>query len=431
MSSRGASRRITRRQVAVGAALAPLAASGLSLPAVHAQDKKEVRIASYTVNDTWDATVTEMIEAFNAQSTAAHASIEFRPGDQYWDKLQIEFAGGQAPDITLANSEWVGAAAARGMFVDLKPFYERDQIDQSDLWFDMTGDWGYEGGQYGALLYVAGQAMYVNTDLLEAAGEPMPAADWTWDDLLASAKRLTNEAEGQYGITIGPLPPPHWSCSFIQAAGGSVLNDARDECTLNTPEARAGLQWIVDLMLEHKVMPTMGMLEGQGNPFMTGKIAYFIGGTWEEASIRTAGFNWDFVPMPKHPTTGAVSVQLGSNAWSMLGSTGDQEATWEVLKYLGGPEGAQKVITLGIPGYNSVVEGPDFLKLHEPQDIMRVVEDYRNHGHDYYTTPDSEEWITAVANELGPMWIGEDTVENSTQRATDRVNDIFAQRGSI
>jgi hypothetical protein len=36
-----------------------------------------------------------------------------------------------------------------------------------------------------------------------------------------------------------------------------------------------------------------------------------------------------------------------------------------------------------------------------------------------------------VDQELTPMWTGEDTVENSTQRATDAVNEIFSRRGSM
>jgi multiple sugar transport system substrate-binding protein len=421
--------RLSRRQVTAGAAAAAAAgALGLGLPAVHAQDKKDVRIASYTVSETWDAKVDEMIAKFNEQSTLANASIEWRPGEQYWEKLQTEYAGGQAPDITLVNGEWIGAGAARGMFVDLNPLYERDQIDLSDLWYDMGKEWSWEGGLFGALLYAGGQAFYVNKGLLEAAGEAMPAEGWTWDDLLASAQKLTNADEGQWGLYIGPLNPPHWSCSFIHGAGGTVLNDARDECTLNTPEAQAGLQWLVDAMHTHGVMPTPGSIEGPENPFVAGKVAYFIGGTWEEATIRTTDLDWDFVRMPAHPGTGTISVQLGSNAWSMLSTTGDQEASWEVLKFLGGPEASAELMTLGVPGYSSVIESQEYLDLHAPQNIMAVIEDYREYGHDYYVTPDQAEWQTAIANEFGPMWSGEDSVENSTELATERVNEIFSRR---
>jgi multiple sugar transport system substrate-binding protein len=431
--SSSTSSRLNRRQLAIGAAVAPLAASGLlgATANVAAQDKKDVKIISYTVGEAWDAKVTSMIEEFNTTSTLANASIEFRPGDQYWEKLQTEYAGGQAPDITLVNAEWIGAGASRGMFVDLNPLNERDGVDLSDLWYDMEPEWGWEGGMYGALLYAGGQAFYVNKGLLEAAGESMPAADWTWDDLLASAQKLTDEAAGQFGLYIGPLNPPHWSCSFIHGAGGTVLNDARDECTLNTTEARTGLQWLVDAMQVHKVMPTPATFEGQDNPFLAGKIAYFIGGTWEEAGIRTTDIDWDFVPMPKNAATGITSVQLGSNAWSMLSTTSDEEASWEVMKFLGGPVASAALLTLGVPGFTSVIESQEYLDLHAPQNITAVVEDFRNFGHDYYTTPDAAEWLNAVANEFGPMWTGEDTVENSTQRATDAVNEIFSRRGSF
>lgn len=363
MKDRATTPRISRRKLTAGVAVSPLLVSGaigLAPTITRAQGKKDVRIASYIVGDAWDAKVNELFDTFNAQSTLANAVIEWRPGDQYWEKLQTEYAGGQAPDITLANSEWIGAGAARGMFVDLKPFLDRGDIPLDDLWFDMEPDWGYEGGMYGALLYAGGQAMYVNKGLLSAAGEAMPAKGWTWDDLLASAKKLTNEADGQWGLYIAGMNPPHWSCSFIQGAGGSVLNDARDECTLNTPEARAGLQWMVDTMHTHKVSPVPGALDGPENPFMAGKVAYMIGGTWEEAAIRTTELDWDFIRMPAHPETGLTSVQLGSNAWSMLSTADDQEAAWEVLAYLGGPVAAEALLTLGVPGFTSVIESPAY-----------------------------------------------------------------------
>ena len=68
--------------------------------------------------------------------------------------------------------------------------------------------------------------------------------------------------------------------------------------------------------------------------------------------------------------------------------------------------------------------------MHAPQDISIPVNDFAEYGHDYYGTEDAGEWWAAVTQELTPMWTGEDTVENSTQRATDAVNEIFSRRGS-
>ena len=62
--------RISRRGFAAGVAatlLALGAAAGLA-PAVYAQDKAEIRMATYTVSETWDAMIQEMIDAFNAKA---------------------------------------------------------------------------------------------------------------------------------------------------------------------------------------------------------------------------------------------------------------------------------------------------------------------------------------------------------------------------
>jgi multiple sugar transport system substrate-binding protein len=245
------------------------------------------------------------------------------------------------------------------------------------------------------------------------------------------AVKLTDASKKQYGMHISPIAPPYWSCAFIHGAGGTVLNDAREECMLNSAEAREALQWIVDLTTVHGVMPPFGSNEGQQNPFLTGKIAYYFGGTWNEAEVRSSDLEWDFLPMPAHPKTGMRSVQNGSNSWSILSTTSNEDAAWEVLKYIGGAEGARATMGAGIPGYTSVIESQEFLDLHKPQDITIPLTDFREVGHDYYATEDAAEWWAAVAQEFGPMWTGEDTVENSTQRATDAVNEIFSRRGSF
>ena len=96
--------------------------------------------------------------------------------------------------------DWIVPGAARGMFVDLTPYVERDGVDLSAYWYPHDLEWVWEGGLYGGLLYAGGQALYVNKDLLDAAGVAFPADDWTWDDLRAAALDLTNADENQFGV---------------------------------------------------------------------------------------------------------------------------------------------------------------------------------------------------------------------------------------
>jgi multiple sugar transport system substrate-binding protein len=387
-----------------------------------------IRFRSYTLGDVRDNALRDLIAKFEEEHPNIKVEVELTPGNQYWDKLQTEFAGGNAPDITVNQMDWVIPGASRGMFVDLNPLMAQDGITLDDYFYPMELEWGYEGGMYGAILYAGGQAHYVNKELVEKAGLEFPPEDWTWNDLLEYAKAMTIEEENQWGLMITSLAPPYWGASFIHGAGGTVLNEAKDQCTLTSPEARAGLQFLADLILVHKVMPPPDAFEGQENPFLTGKVGILFGGTWLEGEIRSSGIDWDFATMPIHPDTGLRSVQLGSNAWSILSTSQHIPEAWELVKYLSGEEGQRIMMNFGVPGLTSLVESEEYRSAHAPQNIDVVWNAFGDYGHDYYPTPDANEWWSAVNQELSVIWSGEATVEEATERACAAIDEIFARR---
>jgi multiple sugar transport system substrate-binding protein len=412
------------------AACAPVTAPGAapSTGSGAAEGSVEIRLASYGLGDAWNKSLEDTLAPFREANPNINVQIEFRPIDGYWDKLQTEYAAGTAPDITINQMNWVIPGAARGMFVDLKPFIDRDQVDLGAYFYPHDAEWGWQGGIYGGLLYAGGQALYINKDLLAAAGLEFPSEDWTWDDMLAYAQQLTDAETNQWGLHMGIINVPYWGTSFIHGAGGSVLNEAMDACTLTSEEARAGLQFLADLIFVHKVMPSPSALAGQENPFLTGKVAIYFGGTWEEGQIREAGFDWDFAHMPVHPGTGIRRVQMGSNAWSILSTSAHQEEAWQVVNFLMGEGGQTGMMKNGVPGLTAVVESDAYRQLHEPQNVDTLWTDFANYGHDYYPTPDTDEWWTAAGQELGVIWSGEATVEEATERACAAIDEIFSRR---
>jgi len=412
---------------AVAPVAAPAASAGSSEAASSSTEPVTIRLRSYTLGDVRDAALRDLVKKFEEEHPNIKVEVELPPGDQYWDKLQTEYAGGNAPDVTVNQMDWVIPGAARGMFVDLKPLMTKDGVKQEDYFYPMDLEWGYEGGMYGAILYAGGQANYVNKDLVEAAGLDFPAADWTWDDLLTYAQAMTDPEKNQWGIMMTPLAPPYWSASFIHGAGGTVLNEAKDKCTLTSPEARAGLQFVADLILKYKVMPPPGTFDGQDNPFLTGKVGILMGGTWQEGDIRASDINWDFATMPVNAATGKRNVQLGSNAWSIL-STGHIPEAWELVKYLSGEPGQRIMMNFGVPGLTSLVESQEYRDVHAPQDIDVVWNAFGEYGHDYYPTPDANEWWSAAEQELSVIWSGEATVEEATDSACAAIDEIFARR---
>lgn len=424
------SQRITRRSFAGGLAAGATTLGLAGRPAsVQAADVTKIKLNIYQVNNNWHATLKQVLEGFGKTNPGIGVDLNIQPSDQYWDKLQTQYAAGQAPDVTLLNMDWVVPGAARGMFVDLKPYMEQDKIDTSDYWYPFDREWGWHGAIYGGLLYAGGQALYVNKDLLAAANLDFPDPNWTWDDLLTYARKLTDPSKQQWGLHMADINPPTGaSTSFIHGAGGTVLNEARTKCTLTEPAARKGLQFVADLILKEKVLRPPAATQGQEDPFSAGKIGILFGGTWDEVAIRTSSVEWDFAHIPVNKETGIRSVPRDSNAWSILSSSKHKDEAWQLIKYLIGPEAQAGLMTLGIPVIKSVVESPAFLDAHRPQDIGVVVNDFESYGHDIYPTPDAAQWWTACDQELSVIWTGEASVDEATERAAQSIDAIFAKR---
>ncbi|NPV09198.1 MAG: sugar ABC transporter substrate-binding protein [Anaerolineae bacterium] len=358
--------------------------------------------------------------------------VEPRPGQGYWEKLQTEFAGGVAPDVTYNQMNWVIPGAARGMFLDIKPFMERDNWTLEDYWYPMDLEWEWQGGLYGTLMVANGQTLCISTTLMEQAGLDLPDEDWTWDDLLTYAKAMTDKEAGQWGLLGANSAPPYWLCAFIHGAGGSVLNEDYNKCTITDPVAMEAIQWVADLMFTHEVLPTPALLEGMESPFLTGKAGMSFELVTAASTIRPTfeeqGFGWQYVHMPRHPVTGLRSVQMGSNVWSIIANTQFRDQAWTLCKYLGDVEGQKRWMLFGLPGQRSLIASDEFLSMWGDQDITIPIADLDCCGHDYYPTSDCGEWWGLMNQELSVIWTGEATVEEACRRACEKCDEVFARR---
>ena len=247
------------------------------------------------------------------------------------------------------------------------------------------------------------------------------------DDGDSSADTATDSGAVDSSTLLPEVAQPDVPPSINDGCAKSV-DDEYNKCTLTSKEAQGALQWLLDLTFEHEVMPPPGSFEGQDNPFLTGNVGISYGGTWFESQIRDAGLNWDFVRQPVHPDTGKRSVQLGSNAWSILANTTQREGAWQVVKHLMGEVGQTYMMNYGLPGLKSVINSQAYLDAHRPQTVERLIADFECCPHDYYPTADTDEWWSALSNELSVVWSGEATVEEATEATCKAADEIFANR---
>ena len=104
--------------------------------------------------------------------------------------------------------------------------------------------------------------LYYNKTMFDRAGIKQPPQ--TWAELLADAKKLTDESKGQWGIMLPSTNDDYGGWIFsalVRANGGKYFNeDYPGEVYYNSPTAIGALRFWQDLIYKDKVMPS-GVLE--------------------------------------------------------------------------------------------------------------------------------------------------------------------------
>lgn len=266
-------------------------------------------------------------------------------GSSYIQKFEALVAAGIPPDLsdTGMDQYW---AADRGIFVNLKPFIERDHIPFSDI-YPLAARSFYDKAknlQYGIPHSMNSMVVYYNKTLFDRAKVPYPPHSWndptwTWDAYLQRAKALTIHKKG------GSLPTQFGSMDLSGAMfytapymfGGNWVNKNQTAFVVDKPAAVRGFQYCQDLYNKYKVAPSPSQTELAAAGFLSGKVAMTIDGTWAIAAYRDiTRFKWDVAPMP-------FARELGPKAprsnpifpdGFVMSSKNYQDASWELLKFV-------------------------------------------------------------------------------------------------
>ena len=143
--------------------------------------------------------------------------------------------------------------AARGNFLDLAEYITNDPDLKIDEYHEKVLGWyQLDGKQYGIPYGIDVQFIVYNKTLFKEAGVPLPTDDWTLEEFLAAAKKLTIDRDkdgriDQYGFR-GELPECMWGAQFVADDGSKA--------TCDTPEMVAWAQFNLDMLYKWKVAPT-------------------------------------------------------------------------------------------------------------------------------------------------------------------------------
>ncbi|MBX3001706.1 MAG: ABC transporter substrate-binding protein [Caldilineaceae bacterium] len=286
----------------------------------------------------------EVVNTFNEQNADIDVQLSLVP--QYDERLQASLAGGSPPAVFYVDSFRLPDLVQAGA---LEP-YEPHALDPDDFFESLRTAFTWDGTFYCPPKDFSTLALQYNMDLFDEAGVEYPTADWTWDDLRAAAQQITeNTADGVYGLVL----PPDFArfIAFLYQAGGEVADPEFTEMRINSPEALEALNFYVDLVLDGYAAQAADLDSGwPGEAFGRGRAAMSIEGNWIIPFLadQFPDVNYGVTELPAGPggqATMAFTVCYGVPANIPIAQ---QEAAFELVNYLTGPEGMEAWTDLGL-----------------------------------------------------------------------------------
>lgn len=302
-----------------------------------------------------------MVTAYeNDHPNAEVKLVEVADKSDHLTKLATSFAAGDPPDVFLVNFREYSQFVTRGAIDPFGAHIEGVDMNLDDYYPAPLEAFTFQGELQCMPQNVSSLVTYVNLDLLDQAGLELPEAGWTWEDFRATGEALTEGVVRGIGIepSIIRLAP------FVWSNGGELVDDDTTPSgfTLDTPEAREALQFLVDLAHD-ELIPTETELAAQDleTRFMTGKLGMLLSSRRETPEFREVrGLNWDVAPLPTSEVPAGI---LHSDGYCIAAQSGDTAAAADLVAYATGEEG-QTITALGgrtVPSLKSVSRSGAFL----------------------------------------------------------------------
>ncbi|MGV9412221.1 ABC transporter substrate-binding protein [Nocardia sp. NPDC003693] len=288
--------------------------------------------------------VKQLIDRWNASHPDEKVTFKEQSNDasqQYDDLVQHMKAKQSDYDVVALDVPWTAEFAAQGWIQPLKDGFS---IDTSTLLSPPVASATYNGTLYAAPRNTNGGLLFYRKDL---APEPPK----TWTDLLAACPKA---AEAGIGCYAGQFAPYEGltvnTAEVINAFGGSFVGPDGKSPTVNSPQAKAGLQVLVDAYKNGEIpKEAISFKEPESqNAFVSGKLMFMRGwpSTFGDAGSDASAVKDKFGVAPLPGKDGVGASTLGGYNAAISSFSKNKATALDFLRFLIS-EDAQHIVASG------------------------------------------------------------------------------------
>ena len=245
-----------------------------------------------------------LVAEYEAQHPGQKVSPLFVNNDDTLQKVLTAVRGGSPPDIAYLYGSWAPNVAQIPQVVNLTQVVKRPGVNWDDFWTGERAVATVNGKVIGIPAVVDNLAVVYNKTLFAKAGLQPPGPDWTWQEFVADAKKLTNPAIKQFGtayVTPGTEDTVwHWE-ALLWEAGGQLLTPDNKKAAFDSAAGLASLNTLRTMAVTDKSMYLDPSDSAYSNLFNSGKIGMLVTGPWDLSAFPNVKYGVQV--MPSYPGT--------------------------------------------------------------------------------------------------------------------------------
>lgn len=245
--------------------------------------------------------------------------------EEFKNRVLMDFQTGADPDVLFFfNGADASPFIEEGKVVSIDTIRETYPEYASNMNDDLITPSIVDGVKYAVPVNGFWEAMFCNTEVLEAAGVEVPGADYTWEAFLEDCQKISDAGYTPIAAALGNIPHYWWEFA--------IFNHNSPETHLTIPESvddERGQAWVAGLedikaLYEAGYFPenTLSATDDETFAMFTeGKAAFLIDGSWKVGGIAGA-----YQSDPEDPST-LDTEKLDKITVTYVPGMGDRKAT--------------------------------------------------------------------------------------------------------